>query len=100
MNANQNQRPPSKGRVLMSRKKKNSKAGQAVRALSRRQFIRLSVTSVASLGAFSSPRGFLSAAQPGRKRIVIHTERPITSLGSHNRRDTEHVSMADAGLDT
>ncbi len=29
---------------------------------------------------------------------MIHTERPITSLGYHNRRDTEHVSMADAGL--
>ncbi len=33
-----------------------------------------------------------------RKRIVIHGERQVTSLGYHNRRETEHVSMVDAGL--
>lgn len=64
--------------------------------LTRRQFIRLAALSGAATGIL--PRGFTRAAQPGRKRIVIHTERPITSLGYHNRRDTEHVSMADAGL--
>jgi len=64
--------------------------------LSRRQFLRMTAASGAAFGIL--PRGLAHAAQPGRKRIVIHTERPITSLGYHNRRDTEHVSMADAGL--
>ena len=64
--------------------------------LTRRQFIRMTAASGAALGILS--RGVAPAAQAGRKRIVIHTERPITSLGYHNRRDTEHVSMADAGL--
>ncbi len=82
----------------MAKNKQNSKIGQTGTTLSRRQFIRLTATSAASLGALSWPRGFLFAAQAARKRIVIHTERPITSLGYHNRRDTEHVSMADAGL--
>ena len=82
----------------MAKNKKNSEFGRAGRTLNRRQFIRLTATSAASLAALSWPRGFLFAAQPARKRIVIHTERPITSLGYHNRRDTEHVSMADAGL--
>ena len=36
----------------------------------------------------------------GAKRIVIHGERQVTSLGYHNRRETEHVSMVDAGLVT
>ena len=37
---------------------------------------------------------------PSRKSIVIHGERQVTSLGYHNRRETEHVSMVDAGLVT
>src|SRR5262245_38671019 len=64
--------------------------------LTRRQFIRMTAASGAAFGIL--PHGLASAAQAGRKRIVIHTERPITSLGYHNRRDTEHVSLADAGL--
>ena len=46
----------------------------------------------------SWPRAPIFAAQPSRKRIVIHGERQVTSLGYHNRRETEHVSMVDAGL--
>ncbi|MGZ8533689.1 MAG: peptide ABC transporter substrate-binding protein, partial [Candidatus Binatia bacterium] len=52
----------------------------------------------AASGAISWPGVTLFAAQPGRKRIVIHGERQVTSLGYHNRRETEHVSMVDAGL--
>ena len=44
------------------------------------------------------PQVSIFAAQPARKRIVIHGERQVTSLGYHNRRETEHVSMVDAGL--
>jgi len=70
----------------MSESKKSS--------LSRRQFVKLSGAAAAS--ALWLPP--LYAAQPGRKRIVIHGERQVTSLGYHNRRETEHVSMVDAGL--
>lgn len=61
----------------------------------RRQFVRL-----AGLGAAATaiPWTRVFAAQAGRKRIVIHGERQVTSLGYHNRRETEHVSMVDAGL--
>ena len=52
----------------------------------------------AAVGTLSWPRAPLFAAQPARKRIVIHGERQVTSLGYHNRRETEHVSMVDAGL--
>jgi peptide/nickel transport system substrate-binding protein len=67
-------------------------------ALSRRQFLRAAGTSAVALSSLSAPQVFLFAAQPARKRIVVHSERQITSLGYHNRRDTEHVCMADAGL--
>jgi peptide/nickel transport system substrate-binding protein len=67
-------------------------------ALSRRQFIRLAGASAASAGALAWPGARIFAAQPARKRIVIHGERQVTSLGYHNRRETEHVSMVDAGL--
>ena len=66
-------------------------------ALTRRQFMKLAGVSAAS-GAISWPGVTLFAAQPGRKRIVLHGERQVTSLGYHNRRETEHVSMVDAGL--
>ena len=66
--------------------------------LTRRNFIRLTGSTAAGLTFSSWPLGSVIAAQPSRKRILIHTERQITSLGYHNRRDTEHVSMADAGL--
>jgi peptide/nickel transport system substrate-binding protein len=74
------------------RSAKNQKSGN----LSRRQFMRWTTT--ASVGAVVWPRGSVFAAQPARKRIIIHGERQVTSLGYHNRRETEHVSMADAGL--
>jgi peptide/nickel transport system substrate-binding protein len=64
--------------------------------LSRRQFLRLAAASAAAVGIL--PRGVGHAAQAGRKRIVIHGERQVTSLGYHNRRETEHVSIVDAGL--
>jgi peptide/nickel transport system substrate-binding protein len=60
--------------------------------------MRLTGTAAASLAATLGSQRHLFSAQPARKRIVIHSERQITSLGYHNRRDTEHVSMADAGL--
>ncbi len=82
----------------MSKKKHNATSHRAGQELTRRQFIRLAGVTAATLGALSWPRSAPFAAQPTRKRIVIHTERQITSLGYHNRRDTEHVSMADAGL--
>ena len=63
-------------------------------SLTRRQFVKL--TGATAAGALWAPQLF--AAQPGRKRIVIHGERQVTSLGYHNRRETEHVSMVDAGL--
>jgi peptide/nickel transport system substrate-binding protein len=67
-------------------------------SLSRRQFIKLASASAVSVGALSWHGSTLFAAQPARKRIVIHGERQVTSLGYHNRRETEHVSMVDAGL--
>ena len=69
-------------------------------AVTRRQFMKLAGVSVASAGAVSWPSPLLFAAQPARKRIIIHGERQVTSLGYHNRRETEHVSMVDAGLVT
>src|SRR5262249_24578722 len=68
--------------------------------ITRRQFIKIAGVAAASLGAFSWSGARLFAAQPSRKRIVIHGERQVTSLGYHNRRETEHVSMVDAGLVT
>ena len=62
--------------------------------MTRRQFVKLTGATAAS--ALWLPPLF--AAQPARKRIVIHGERQVTSLGYHNRRETEHVSMVDAGL--
>jgi peptide/nickel transport system substrate-binding protein len=70
------------------------------KAVTRRQFVKLAGVSVASAGVVSWPSHGLFAAQPARKRIVIHGERQVTSLGYHNRRETEHVSMVDAGLAT
>ena len=69
-------------------------------AVTRRQFVKLAGVSVAAAGVVSWPNHLLFAAQPARKRIVIHGERQVTSLGYHNRRETEHVSMVDAGLVT
>ena len=63
-------------------------------SLTRRQFIQATAATAAT--ALWLPPLF--AAQPSRKRIVIHGERQVTSLGYHNRRETEHVSMVDAGL--
>jgi peptide/nickel transport system substrate-binding protein len=84
----------------MSEKKKRLSDRPNGNAVTRRQFIKLASASVASAGAVSWPTGSLFAAQPARKRIVIHGERQVTSLGYHNRRETEHVSMVDAGLAT
>jgi len=81
----------------MAKSKKSSRANSLASALTRRQFLKLAGAS-ASAGAFSWSMAPIFAAQPGRKRIVIHGERQVTSLGYHNRRETEHVSMVDAGL--
>lgn len=64
---------------------------------SRRQFVKLAGLAAATTVA---PWSRVFAAQAGRKRVVIHGERQVTSLGYHNRRETEHVSMVDAGLVT
>jgi peptide/nickel transport system substrate-binding protein len=77
---------------------KQKKTGESANdnALTRRQFVKLAGASAAS--ALAAPSFSLFAAQPARKRIVIHGERQVTSLGYHNRRETEHVSIVDAGL--
>jgi peptide/nickel transport system substrate-binding protein len=80
----------------MQKKKQDSKA--SAKKLTRRQFVQLAGTTAASLGLAPRPARLVFAAQSGRKRIVIHGERQVTSLGYHNRRETEHVSMVDAGL--
>ena len=78
---------------------RNKKPDRNTRAnVSRRQFIKLAGTTAAALGTLPWPKAPLFAAQPARKRIIIHGERQVTSLGYHNRRETEHVSMVDAGL--
>ena len=82
----------------MSERRKNPSSHQKFAALTRRQFMKLAGASAASASALAWPGRPIFAAQPGRKRIVIHGERQVTSLGYHNRRETEHVSMVDAGL--
>ena len=47
----------------------------------------------AAVGVVSWPGVSVFTAQPARKRIVLHGERQVTSLGYRNRRETEHVSM-------
>ena len=82
----------------MSKHENKAKAGLQISMLKRRQFIKLAGAAAVSMGSMSWPRAPIFAAQPARKRIVIHGERQVTSLGYHNRRETEHVSMVDAGL--
>jgi peptide/nickel transport system substrate-binding protein len=82
----------------MSQKTKKSAHDARHTKVTRRRFIQLAGASAASLGSWSLPGAPVFAAQPARKRIVIHGERQVTSLGYHNRRETEHVSMVDAGL--
>ena len=84
----------------MSNRKRQSSGKLTASAVTRRQFMKFAGVSVASVGAVSWPNHLLFAAQPARKRLVIHGERQVTSLGYHNRRETEHVSMVDAGLVT
>src|SRR5215475_12595905 len=84
----------------MSDNKKGSRGSTKPAAVSRRQFVKFVGISVASAGVVSWPNPLVFAAQPARKRIIIHGERQVTSLGYHNRRETEHVSMVDAGLVT
>jgi peptide/nickel transport system substrate-binding protein len=81
----------------MSERRKEFSRRRKSGALTRRQFMRLAGAS-AAIGALPWPGITLFAAQTGRKRIVIHGERQVTSLGYHNRRETEHVSIVDAGL--
>ena len=82
----------------MSRHQKKSSNANRRTAIDRRQFIKFAAGSAAAVAAWSLPTARLMAAQPVRKRIIIHGERQVTSLGYHNRRETEHVSMVDAGL--
>jgi len=84
----------------MSNRKRPLSSKLTGAAVTRRQFMKLAGVSVASAGVVSWPNPLVFAAQPARKRIVIHGERQVTSLGYHNRRETEHVSMVDAGLVT
>ena len=81
----------------MSKHKNKANSGLRNSTLNRRQFIKLAGASAVSMSWSRTP---IFAAQPVRKRIVIHGERQVTSLGYHNRRETEHVSMVDAGLVT
>ena len=81
----------------MSKRRQASSDGKSGVNLTRREFIK-AAGATAAAGAVSWPRFSVFAAQPARKRIVIHGERQVTSLGYHNRRETEHVSMVDAGL--
>jgi peptide/nickel transport system substrate-binding protein len=70
----------------------------AGKKITRRKFIHATGSAAAGLTLLRwSPA---RAAQAGKKHIVIHSERPVTSLGYHNRRDTEHVALVDAGLVT
>jgi peptide/nickel transport system substrate-binding protein len=89
----------SQKEAFMSNRKRQS-SSKLTGAVTRRQFVKLAGVSVASAGVASWTNPLLFAAQPARKRIVIHGERQVTSLGYHNRRETEHVSMVDAGLVT
>jgi peptide/nickel transport system substrate-binding protein len=92
--------PSQKKEAFMSDRKKQLSSKLMGSAVTRRQFVKLAGVSVAAAGVVSWPNHLLFAAQPARKRIVIHGERQVTSLGYHNRRETEHVSMVDAGLVT
>src|SRR5688500_20205963 len=78
--------------IGMAKNEKKSKSGAK---LTRRRFIQLTGVSAASASVLNWRPLF--AAQAARKRIIIHGERQVTSLGYHNRRDTQHVSMVDAG---
>ncbi|HWH79755.1 MAG TPA: twin-arginine translocation signal domain-containing protein, partial [Candidatus Binatus sp.] len=80
----------------MAKQKRANRESLNNNALTRRQFVKLA--GVTTAGVLASPNFPLFAAQPARKRIVIHGERQVTSLGYHNRRETEHVSIVDAGL--
>jgi len=91
---------PSQMEAFMSNRKRPLSSELTGAAVTRRQFMKLAGVSVASGGAVSWLSPLLFAAQPARKRIIIHGERQVTSLGYHNRRETEHVSMVDAGLVT
>jgi peptide/nickel transport system substrate-binding protein len=81
----------------MSKRRQASSDGKSNVNLTRREFIK-AAGATAAAGAIPWPRFSVFAAQQPRKRIVIHGERQVTSLGYHNRRETEHVSMVDAGL--
>jgi peptide/nickel transport system substrate-binding protein len=90
--------PSQKKEAFMSDRKRQLSSKPMDSAVTRRQFVKLAGVSVAAAGVVSWPNHLLFAAQPARKRLVIHGERQVTSLGYHNRRETEHVSMVDAGL--
>jgi peptide/nickel transport system substrate-binding protein len=92
--------PAKKKEAFMSDRKRQISSKLMGSAVTRRQFVKLAGVSVAAAGVVSWPNHLLFAAQPARKRIVIHGERQVTSLGYHTRRETEHVSMVDAGLVT
>src|SRR3972149_614827 len=77
------------GEAFMSDRRKEFSRRPKSGALTRRQFMKLAGVSAAS-GALSWPGVTLFAAQPGRKRIVLHGESQVTSLGYHNRRGAGH----------
>jgi len=70
---------PDRG-CRLSKEKKNQTATVNGKALSRRQFLRLAGTSAVAFGSVSRPQSFLIAAQPARKRIVVHTERQMHAI--------------------
>ena len=80
---------PAKRRPYVKPKRQSS-GKLTASAVTRRQFMKLRVYRWLRW-ALSRGRIICFAAQPARKRLVIHGERRVTSLGYHNRRETEHV---------
>ncbi|HEX5606580.1 MAG TPA: twin-arginine translocation signal domain-containing protein, partial [Candidatus Binatia bacterium] len=65
----------------MAKNSNNPKLHGRSPMLSRRQFLKLAAATTAAAGTASWSRARVFAAQPARKRIVIHGERQVTSLG-------------------
>src|SRR5262245_175587 len=88
---------PSQKEAFMSNGKRPLSSKLTGAAVTRRQFMKLAGVSVASAGVLSWPHPLVFAAQPARKRIIIHGERQATSLGYHNRSETEHMTRVESG---
>src|ERR687888_2685094 len=85
--------------MILQRCPSKEERTMAGNGITRREFIQVTGATAAGFALSMLPRCSL-AAQGGKKHVVIFTERRITSLGYHNRRDTEQVALVDAGLVT